>query len=436
MNAPADSSQLARSLATPALLGGDRVAVARAISRVERGEIDPARCAADLAPHLGRAHVVGITGAPGAGKSTLLNALLGEWVRRGRRVGVVAVDPSSPITGGAVLGDRVRMGEHGVHEQVFIRSIASRGHLGGLTPGTTAMVDILDAAGFDVVIVETVGAGQSEVEIMRLADTRLVACPPGLGDGIQAIKAGILEIADLLVVTKCDLPGADATARDLRDMLHLRAAGAAGDWTVPVQPCCAPDSRGLAELVDGIEAHSRHAGHGRRLASRTPRTAATQAPPSTGMSGTNGTPEDVATRVQRLARRDRFVCWLGAHCTEAGPGRATVELLLTDEHINFNGTCHGGVIFSLADTAFGLASNSHGVVAAGIDAHITFQQAVRAGDRLVARATEASRSRKLAVYRVEVTRAGDGAAISSFTGTVYVTSLPHTPPAGGDQDTM
>jgi LAO/AO transport system kinase len=171
---------------------GDRAAIARLISRIERGECDAGELSKSLAPHLGRAHVLGVTGSPGAGKSTLVNALLGEMLARGRRIAVVAVDPSSPISGGAVLGDRVRMGEHGAHPDVFIRSVASRGHLGGLALSTEAMVDVLDAAGFETVIVETVGAGQSEVEIVRVADTRLVACAPGLGDNVQAIKAGIL----------------------------------------------------------------------------------------------------------------------------------------------------------------------------------------------------------------------------------------------------
>ena len=194
----------------PALLAGDRRVVARAISQIEHGELAPGVVSNALRSHLGRAHVLGITGAPGAGKSTLVHAMLGELLARGRRIAVVAVDPSSPVSGGAVLGDRVRMGEHGAHANVFIRSLATRGHLGGLSSSTEEIVDVLDAAGFDVIIIETVGAGQSEVEIMRVADTRIVACPPGLGDSVQAIKAGILEIADLLVVTSriCRAPTA------------------------------------------------------------------------------------------------------------------------------------------------------------------------------------------------------------------------------------
>jgi LAO/AO transport system ATPase len=206
--------------------------------------------------------VIGITGAPGAGKSTLINALLGELLARGRRIGVVAVDPSSPITGGAVLGDRVRMGSHGAHDNVFIRSLASRGHLGGVSRTTRQVVDVLDAAGFDVVIVETVGAGQSEVEIIEIADTRVVVCPPGLGDEVQAIKAGILEIADLLVVNKADLPSAEVTARELKEMLRLRPGSRAD---VAVLKTSATRGEGITALADAAEAHAAAAGVGRRL---------------------------------------------------------------------------------------------------------------------------------------------------------------------------
>ena len=211
------------------VLAGQRGAIARVLSQVERGEREPATVAAALAPHLGRAHVLGITARPAPASRRWCTPCSAKcwraasaspwwrWIRPARS------------RGGAVLGDRVRMGEHGAHADVFIRSVASRGHLGGLSRTTAAMIDVLDAAGFDTVIVETVGAGQSEVEIMRVADTRLVACPPGLGDNVQALKAGILEIADVLVVTKSDLPGGEATARDLKDMLHLRAAGAAAE---------------------------------------------------------------------------------------------------------------------------------------------------------------------------------------------------------------
>jgi LAO/AO transport system ATPase len=255
MNAPAPSP-------LAPVLAGDRRAVARLISAMENDEPAARDAAPLLAAHVGRAHVIGITGPPGAGKSTLVNALLGELVARGRRIAVVAVDPSSPVTGGAVLGDRVRMGEHGAHEAVFIRSVSSRGHLGGVSRTTARIVDVLDAAGFDTVIVETVGAGQSEVEIARIADTRVVVCPPGLGDNVQAIKAGILEIADLLVVSKADLPGAETTARDLQEMLRLRRATAA---KVPVLRTVATRGEGIPAIVDALAEHGARAGHGRRL---------------------------------------------------------------------------------------------------------------------------------------------------------------------------
>lgn len=388
-----------------AVRSGDRRAVARLLSRLERGEITPAAVHDSVAPHLGRAHVVGLTGAPGAGKSSLLHALLGELLARGQKIAVVAVDPSSPITGGAVLGDRVRMGQHGAHPDVFIRSVASRGHLGGLAESTEAMVDVLDAAGFDTVLVETVGAGQSEVAIMGVADTRVVACPPGLGDTVQSIKAGILEIADVLVVTKGDLPGAEPTARDLREMLLLRVHPGAGAWKVPVLNTSATCGDGIAELADRIAAHVQAVGRGRRLAARAPVVTEPQ--------------DDAAQRVRALFARDAFVQSLGVRFVAGDKGTATVALKLAPVHINFNGSCHGGVTFALADTAFGLASNSHGTVAAGIDAHITYQAPCFAGDTLIAHAVEVSRSRKLAVYRVDVKRE-DGTPVSSFTGTVYV----------------
>jgi LAO/AO transport system kinase len=395
-----DGNHLDDGIATAALLAGDRVAVARTMSRVERGELAPARVAQALAPHLGRAHVVGLTGAPGAGKSTLVHALLGELLKRGTRIAVVAVDPSSPVSGGAVLGDRVRMGEHGAHPGVFIRSVASRGQLGGLAATTEAMVDVLDAAGFDCVIVETVGAGQSEVDVMRVADTCVVACPPGLGDNVQSIKAGILEIADVLAVTKSDLPGAEGTTRDLRDMLHLRKAGADGAWQVPVVPCASTTGLGVALLVEQVLAHGAARGVGRRLARRVAAT-------------------DASEHVRRCWAADPHVQAMGIALVAATAGSVTVQLVLEPRHINFNGSCHGGVTFSLADTAFGLAANSHGKIAAGIDTHMTFQQPAVAGDVLTATSVEVSRSRRLAVYRVDVTK-GDGKLISSFTGTVYV----------------
>ena len=411
MNSGDASARRASALAR--ILDRDRRAIGHAISAVENDAPGATELSAAMAPHAGAAHVLGITGPPGAGKSTLINAILGELIRRGKCIAVVAVDPSSPLTGGAVLGDRVRMGEHGTHPDVFIRSVSSRGHLGGLSRTTSRIVDILDAAGFDVVIVETVGAGQSEVEITAIADTRVVVCPPGLGDDVQAIKAGIFEIADVFVVNKGDLPAAEATVRDLKDMLRLRRRGA---QEVPVMKTTATLAEGVAAVVDAVSAHGESAGHGRRL--RAPR-------PSINDDADGA---DAAKRVLRLAARERFGLAMGLACVEGGPGRAVVVATVGQQHLNFNGTCHGGMIFTLADTAFGLASNSHGMIAAGIDAHISYHVAARAGDVLTATAAEVSRSRKLAVYRVEIHRA-DATLIASFTGTVYVTTVANEPQA-------
>ena len=391
------------------ILAGGRAAIARAITAIENGLPSAEALSAALAPRAGRAHVVGITGAPGAGKSTLINALVREHASRGKRIAVVAVDPSSPITGGAVLGDRVRMSDAGADESVFIRSLASRGTTGGLAKATRRIVDLLDAAGFDVIVVETVGAGQSEVDIAGLADTSVVVCPPGLGDGVQAIKAGILEIADVLVVSKGDLPAAGQTERDLADMLHLRARRPG--WRVRVVRTAATTGEGIPALADAIAAHAAETGVGRRR-----RAAAMPAPHG----------ESPAARLRGFCERDPYQRHNAIEFVEAGPGFATLRMRVGTPHLNFNGKCHGGAIFALADSAFGIASNSHGVVAVGVDTHTTFQVAASEGDVLTARAAEVSRNAKLAVYRVDVTR-GDGAVVSSFTGTVYVTRRPHDP---------
>jgi len=235
-----------------AILAGERRALARAMSAVENETAAGRSLMHQVHPHLGRAHVLGITGPPGAGKSTLVNALIGEWLARGARIGVVAVDPSSPFSGGAILGDRIRMGEHQANERVFIRSLASRGHGGGLSRTAARVIDLLDAAGYDHIIVETVGAGQSEVEVAEVADTRIVVCPPGLGDEVQAIKAGILEIADILVVNKADLPLADRAERELLAMLSLRHYDA---WTPQVLRTVATRGEGVAQLADTIARH-------------------------------------------------------------------------------------------------------------------------------------------------------------------------------------
>lgn len=232
---------------------GDRATLARAITAIENEAPAAQDVLQAIFPHLGRATVVGFTGAPGVGKSTLVNAYIRELRARGRTVGVVAVDPSSPVSGGAILGDRIRMSDHGTDPGVFVRSLASRGHLGGLTRMTARVVDLMDAAGRDVVILETVGAGQSEVEVAGIAHTKVVACAPGLGDEIQAVKAGILEIADVLVVNRADSPLADQTVRQLRDALHLSHREG---WEVPVLRTVATTGEGVAELADAIDAHA------------------------------------------------------------------------------------------------------------------------------------------------------------------------------------
>ncbi len=231
------------------LLAGDPAALARAISIVDNEQAVAKDILSAIQPHLGKALVVGFTGPPGAGKSTLVNCFINEMRNQDKTIGVVAVDPSSPITGGAVLGDRIRMSEHTADPAVFIRSLASRGHLGGLSVSAAHVVDLMDAAGRDVVILETVGIGQSEVEIAEIADVKIVVLAPGLGDDIQAIKAGILEIADILVVNKSDLPLAKQTARQLNDMLTLRAPS---DRQVPVIETSALDGAGIVELSKNV----------------------------------------------------------------------------------------------------------------------------------------------------------------------------------------
>lgn len=248
-----------RTVDVPALVAqaraGQARAVARLISLVEDAHPALREVTAALVPHAGRAHIVGITGAPGVGKSTSTNALVGELRRRGRRVGVLAVDPSSPFSGGALLGDRIRMSEHALDPGVYIRSMASRGHLGGVSWATPQAVRVLDAAGCDVVIVETVGVGQSEIDIAGLADSSLVLLAPGMGDGIQAAKAGILEIGDIFVVNKADRDGAHATVRDLRHMISLGDRTEPGLWRPPVIKTVASSGSGVEEVADAIEKH-------------------------------------------------------------------------------------------------------------------------------------------------------------------------------------
>ncbi|MFI9050156.1 methylmalonyl Co-A mutase-associated GTPase MeaB [Streptomyces sp. NPDC053427] len=230
-------------------------AVARLISLVEGAAPELREVMATLAPLTGNAYVVGLTGSPGVGKSTTTSALVTAYRKAGKRVGVLAVDPSSPFSGGALLGDRVRMSDHASDPGVYIRSMATRGHLGGLAWAAPQAIRVLDAAGCDVVLVETVGVGQSEVEIASQADTSVVLLAPGMGDGIQAAKAGILEIGDVYVVNKADRDGADATARELNHMLGLGEARSPGDWRPPIVKTVAARSEGVDEVVEALEKH-------------------------------------------------------------------------------------------------------------------------------------------------------------------------------------
>jgi LAO/AO transport system kinase len=240
---------------------GSPRAVARLVSLVEDASPKLREVAATLAPLTGRARVVGITGSPGVGKSTITSAVVRALRDRGKRVGVLAVDPSSPFTGGALLGDRIRMQDHALDPGVFIRSMATRGHLGGLSWATPQAVRVLDGAGFDVVLVETVGVGQSEVEVAGLADVTVVLLAPGMGDGVQAAKAGILEVGDVFVVNKADRDGVQATVRDLRNMISLgmpegpRRAGEPALWRPPVLTTVASAGQGITELLAELDRH-------------------------------------------------------------------------------------------------------------------------------------------------------------------------------------
>ena len=231
---------------------GDKRSIARLLSAVENDEPSAPAVLKALYPKTGQADVVGITGPPGGGKSTLVNRLAGLYRETKMRVAIVAVDPSSPFTGGAILGDRIRMQERSLDDGIFIRSMASRGHAGGLARATARLVNVLDALGNGVVIVETVGVGQEEVDVVSVADTVCLVTVPGLGDDIQAIKAGVLEIADVLVVNKADRPGADETVRDLAQMLSLAKDPS---WKPPIVRTAARSGEGIEQLVDAIAKH-------------------------------------------------------------------------------------------------------------------------------------------------------------------------------------
>jgi LAO/AO transport system kinase len=241
------------------ILAGDRHALARLLTQIENAEVSAAEALAALFAQTGRAHVIGVTGAPGCGKSSLVNALARVLRRAGRTVAIVAVDPSSPFTGGALLGDRLRMRDLAGDPGVFIRSTASRGALGGLARTTADMAAALDAAGFEKILIETVGAGQAEVDIASTAQTVLVIEAPGLGDDVQAIKAGILEVADVLVVNKADQPNAENAVRALRGLIEMAAEGRAAPetagWKPPILQTVATEGRGAEELATAIEQH-------------------------------------------------------------------------------------------------------------------------------------------------------------------------------------
>jgi len=240
-----------RDVVAAVRLGNPR-ALGRLISWIENGSPALPMIMKELAPDTGHAHIVGLTGAPGVGKSTTVTGLVSALRERGERVGVLAVDPSSPFSGGALLGDRVRMQEHALDRDVYIRSMATRGHLGGLAVATPQALRAFDAAGFDTVIVETVGVGQSELEVAEMADTIIVLLAPGMGDGIQAAKAGILEIADIFVVNKSDRDGAQALVRELRTMIALADRGPQ-DWKSPIVMTVAYQNRGIGDLLEAID---------------------------------------------------------------------------------------------------------------------------------------------------------------------------------------
>ncbi len=236
---------------------GDRRKIGRAISLVESGGEEKEELLAALYPHTGNALVIGITGAPGAGKSSLVDQLTRHLRSEGKKVGVIAIDPTSPFTGGAILGDRVRMTRHALDEDVFIRSMGTRGSLGGLAQATRDAARVLDAAGYEVVIIETVGVGQSEIDIMYMADSVALVLTPGAGDVVQVFKAGIMEIADIFVVNKADLPGAQKVVREIKEMLQIAFVEKENDqkWRPPIITTISTENQGIAELWSAFQNH-------------------------------------------------------------------------------------------------------------------------------------------------------------------------------------
>lgn len=238
------------------VLAGDVRTVARLIRDIDDKVPGVREVLKALYPHTGKGYVIGITGAPGVGKSTLVDQMVGHYRKKNKRVGVLAVDPTSPFSGGAILGDRIRMQRHSLDDGVFIRSLATRGHFGGLTQSTRSAIDVLDAMGKDYIIVETVGVGQDEVDVVKSAQTTVILVIPGMGDDVQAIKAGILEVGDVFVINKADREGADKTFHELRQMIDMGCLKyQAGKWKPPIMKAEAAFDRGVTEILDAIEEH-------------------------------------------------------------------------------------------------------------------------------------------------------------------------------------
>lgn len=245
------------TVAVREILAGSVPAAARMMRDLDDEIPSAQRALKRLYRHTGRAYILGVTGAPGAGKSTLVDCLAGHFRRQGKSVGIVAIDPTSPFSGGAILGDRIRMQKHALDDGVFIKSLATRGHLGGLSKSTIDIVNVMDAMGKEVILIETVGVGQDEVEIVKVAHTNLVLVVPGLGDDIQAMKAGILEIADIFVVNKADREGADKTRQELETMVSM-SDHREGEWVPPVLPTVAQEGTGVDTLLDEVERHRKY----------------------------------------------------------------------------------------------------------------------------------------------------------------------------------